>query len=82
MLCSLWPTQHIPDYWKQRWLVPLPKTEELTSIEDLRALDDALATVDVLHGIIERLAGHKVQTFEELRNFPSKKRRTKRSISE
>jgi DNA polymerase III epsilon subunit-like protein len=47
-----------------------------------RALDDALATVDVLHGIIERLAGHKVKTFEELRNFPSKKRRTKRSISE
>ena len=47
-----------------------------------RALDDALATVDVLHGIIERLAGHKVKTFEELRNFPSKKRRTKRSNSE
>lgn len=47
-----------------------------------RALDDALATVDVLHGIIERLAGHKVWTFEELRNFPAKKRRTKRPISE
>ena len=38
MLCSLWPTQHIPDYWKQRWLVPLPKTDELTSIEDLRPI--------------------------------------------
>jgi DNA polymerase III epsilon subunit family exonuclease len=47
-----------------------------------RALDDALATVDVLHGIIERLAGHKVSTFEEMRNFPSKKRRVKRPISE
>ena len=47
-----------------------------------RALDDALATVDVLHGIIERLAGHKVKTFEEMRNFPSKKRRVKRPISE
>ncbi len=47
-----------------------------------RALDDALATVDVLHGIIERLAGHKVGTFEEMRNFPSKKRRVKRPISE
>ena len=47
-----------------------------------RALDDAQATVDVLHGIIERLAGHKVSTFEEMRNFPSKKRRTKRPISE
>jgi hypothetical protein len=47
-----------------------------------RALDDALATVDVLHGIIERLSGHEVWTFEEMRNFPSKKRRAKRSISE
>ena len=47
-----------------------------------RALDDALATVDVLHGIIERLAGHKVQTFEELRSFPSRKKRVKPPISE
>ena len=47
-----------------------------------RALDDALATVDVLHGIIERLAGHDVWSFEEMRNFPSKKRRAKRVISE
>jgi DNA polymerase III epsilon subunit family exonuclease len=45
-----------------------------------RALDDALATVDVLHGIIERLAGHNVSTFEEMRNFPSKKKRAKRPI--
>ena len=47
-----------------------------------RALDDALATVDVLHGIIERLAGHKVWNFEEMRNFPSKRKRTKRLTSE
>jgi DNA polymerase III epsilon subunit family exonuclease len=47
-----------------------------------RALDDALATVDVLHGIIERLAGHEVWTFEEMRNFPSRKKRIKRPISE
>ena len=33
MLCTLWPTQHIPDFWKQRWLVPLPKTTELSNIE-------------------------------------------------
>ena len=45
-----------------------------------RALDDAMATVDVLHGIIERLSGHQVWTFEEMRNFPSKKRRVKRPI--
>jgi DNA polymerase III subunit epsilon len=47
-----------------------------------RALDDALATVDVLHGIIERLAGHQVWTFEEMRNFPSKKRKAKRPIAD
>lgn len=47
-----------------------------------RALDDALATVDVLHGIIERLAGHKVWSFEEMRNFPSTKRRAKRLVAE
>ena len=47
-----------------------------------RALDDALATVDVLHGLIERLAGHNVLSFEEMRNFPSKKKRVKRPISE
>jgi len=47
-----------------------------------RALDDAMATVDVLHGIIERLAGHKVLNFEEMRNFPSRKKRVKRPISE
>ena len=45
-----------------------------------RALDDAMATVDVLHGIIERLSGHQVWTFEEMRNFPSKKRRVKSPI--
>jgi len=47
-----------------------------------RALDDALATVDVLHGIIERLAGHNVSTFEEMRNFPSRKKKTKHPISD
>jgi DNA polymerase III epsilon subunit family exonuclease len=47
-----------------------------------RALDDAMATVDVLHGIIERLSGHQVWTFEEMRNFPSKKKRVKRPISD
>jgi DNA polymerase III epsilon subunit family exonuclease len=47
-----------------------------------RALDDALATVDVLHGIIERLGGHEVWTFEEMRNFPSRKKRIKRPTSE
>lgn len=47
-----------------------------------RALDDAKATVDVLHGLIERLAGFNISNFEEMRNFPSKKKRSKRPISE
>jgi DNA polymerase III epsilon subunit family exonuclease len=44
-----------------------------------RALDDAKATVDVLHGIIERLAGFEVFTIEEALNFsaPKKSRSTK-----
>jgi DNA polymerase III epsilon subunit family exonuclease len=46
-----------------------------------RALDDALATVDVLHGLIERLAGFDVHSFEQLRNFPSRKKKVKRPIS-
>jgi DNA polymerase III subunit epsilon len=47
-----------------------------------RALDDAMATVDVLHGLIERLAGFEVHNFEQMRNFPSRKKRTKRPVSE
>ncbi|MFD5867704.1 DEDD exonuclease domain-containing protein [Corynebacterium sp. NPDC060344] len=34
-----------------------------------RALDDAAATVDVLHFLIERLAGHSVGTVGELEHF-------------
>ena len=47
-----------------------------------RALDDAMATVDVLHGLIERLAGFDVHNFEQMRNFPSRKKKVKRPISE
>ena len=37
-----------------------------------RALDDARATVDVLHGLIERLGGLGVHTVEELRTFSAR----------
>lgn len=47
-----------------------------------RALDDAMATVDVLHGLIERLTGFNIYDFEDMRNFPSKKKRVKRPVSE
>ena len=53
-----------------------------TTSPNHRALDDALATVDVLHGLIERLAGFNIYNFEEMRSFPSKKRRTKRPVAE
>jgi DNA polymerase III epsilon subunit family exonuclease len=44
-----------------------------------RALEDAKATVDVLHGLFERLAGFDIFTVEELLNFtaPKKSRSTK-----
>ena len=44
-----------------------------------RALDDAKATVDVLHGLFERLAGFDIFTIEEAINFtaPKKSRPTK-----
>lgn len=37
-----------------------------------RALDDARATVDVLHGLIERLGTFDIFTLEELQNFTRK----------
>ena len=44
-----------------------------------RALEDAKATVDVLHGLFERLAGFDIFTVEEVLNFtaPKKSRTTK-----
>jgi DNA polymerase III epsilon subunit family exonuclease len=53
-----------------------------TTSPNHRALDDAMATVDVLHGLIERLTGFDVHSFEQMRNFPSRKKRAKRPISE
>lgn len=43
-----------------------------------RALDDARATVDVLHGIFERLGTFEITTLHELLNF--KRKRQKRSL--
>ncbi len=49
-----------------------------------RALEDAKATVDVLHGLFERLAGFEIFTVEEVLNFtaPKKSRSTKQPTSE
>ena len=47
-----------------------------------RALDDAQATVDVLHGLLERLAGFDIFTVEEVLSFtaPKKSRSTTKPI--
>lgn len=50
-----------------------------------RALSDARATVDVLHGLMERLGGLGVQTLEELQTFTAKvstAQRRKRHLAE
>lgn len=51
-----------------------------------RALDDARATVDVLHALLERLGGHYVLTDEDLADFqraiPAAERRKKRHLAQ
>lgn len=50
-----------------------------------RALDDALATNDVLHGLLERVAGLGVQTIDDLTAFTgrvSPAQRTKRHLAD
>jgi len=42
-----------------------------------RALDDARATVDVFHGLLERLGSHDIYTLEELNNFGKKVKKQK-----
>ena len=42
-----------------------------------RALDDARATVDVFHGLLERLGSHDIYTLEELNNFGKKVKKPK-----
>ncbi|MDR3069387.1 MAG: DEDD exonuclease domain-containing protein [Propionibacteriaceae bacterium] len=49
-----------------------------------RALDDARATVDVLHALLERVGSRQVYTFEELQEFThyvSPERRAKRTMA-
>lgn len=56
-----------------------------TTTPNHRALADARATVDVLHGLIERLGNLGVQTLEELQTFTSRvttAQRRKRHLAE
>ena len=56
-----------------------------TTTPNHRALSDARATVDVLHGLMERLGGQGVHTLEELATFTSRvsqAQRRKRHLAE
>ncbi len=53
-------------------LSSLARVFHASTTPDHRALHDARATVDVLHGMIERLGGLGVHTIEELQTFSAK----------
>jgi DNA polymerase-3 subunit epsilon len=66
-------------------LSSLAKAFNSTTTPNHRALSDARATVDVLHGLMERLGGLGVHTLEELQTFSSRvssAQRRKRHLAE
>ena len=66
-------------------LSSLAEVFEASTTPDHRALNDARATVDVLHGLIARVGGLGVQTLEELQTFSSRvsnAQRRKRHLAE
>ncbi len=66
-------------------LSSLAKVFHATTTPNHRALADARATVDVLHGLMERLGGLGVHTLEELQTFSARvstAQRRKRHLAE
>ncbi|WP_349238405.1 DEDD exonuclease domain-containing protein [Nocardioides sp. InS609-2] len=66
-------------------LSSLARVFNSTTTPNHRALSDARATVDVLHGLMERLGGLGVHTLEELQTFSSRvsaSQRKKRHLAE
>ena len=66
-------------------LSSLARAFHATTTPNHRALSDARATVDVLHGLMERLGGLGVHTLEELSTFSAKvstAQRRKRHLAE
>ncbi len=66
-------------------LSTLARLFRATTTPNHRALDDARATVDVLHGLIERVGTQGVDTLEELTTYSSRvspERRRKRYLAE
>ena len=55
-------------------LSSLARVFHATTTPNHRALSDARATVDVLHGLMERLGGLGVHTLEELQTFSARSR--------
>jgi DNA polymerase III subunit epsilon len=53
-------------------LSSLARAFNSSTVPNHRALQDARATVDVLHGLIERLGGLGVHTLEELQSFSAR----------
>jgi DNA polymerase-3 subunit epsilon len=66
-------------------LATLARLFRATTMPTHRALDDARATVDVLHGLIERVGTQGVDTLEELGTYSSRvspEQRRKRHLAE
>lgn len=66
-------------------LSSLARVFNATTTPNHRALSDARATVDVLHGLMERLGGQGVQTIEELATFTTRvtpQQRQKRHLAD
>ncbi len=66
-------------------LATLARVFHATTTPNHRALSDARATVDVLHGLVERLGNLGVHTLEELQTFSSRvstAQRRKRHLAE
>jgi len=66
-------------------LATLARVVHASTTPNHRALEDARATVDVLHGLIERLGNLGVHTLEELQTFSSRvsaAQRRKRHLAE
>lgn len=53
-------------------LATLSRFFKTTTSPNHRALDDAKATVDVLHGLLERVGSFGVTTFDELKGFSTR----------
>nr|WP_281281017.1 DEDD exonuclease domain-containing protein [Actinocorallia herbida] len=73
--------EEVPD----RKLGTLARFFRASTVPDHRALADARATVDVLHGLLERLGAFGVASLEEAKSFakaPTKEQQAKRHLAD